>query len=42
MSPPGGIRLSGKVDEEVRDKLPYTFEDQGEHQFKNIGRPIRV
>ncbi|ANY81402.1 hypothetical protein BB934_26880 [Microvirga ossetica] len=42
MSPPGGICLSGKVYEEVRDKLPYTFEDQGEHQFKNIGRPIRV
>ena len=38
MSPPGGICLSGKVYEEVRDKLPYTFEDQGEHQFKNIGR----
>ena len=42
MSPPGGICLSGKVYEEVRDKLPYTFEDQGEHQFKNIGRLIRV
>ncbi len=42
MAPPGGICLSGKVYEEVRDKLPYTFEDQGEHQFKNIGRPIRV
>ena len=42
MSPPGGICLSGKVYEEVRGKLPYTFEDQGEHQFKNIGRPIRV
>ena len=42
MAPPGGICLSGKVYEEVRDKLSYTFEDQGEHQFKNIGRPIRV
>jgi adenylate cyclase len=39
---PGGICLSGKVYEEVRDKLSYAFEDKGEHQFKNIGRPIRV
>ncbi|WP_114943770.1 adenylate/guanylate cyclase domain-containing protein [Microvirga calopogonii] len=42
MSLPGGICLSGKVHEEVRDKLPYQFEDHGEHRFKNIGRPIRV
>jgi len=39
---PGGICLSGKVYEEVRDKLPYQFEDRGEHQVKNIGRPVRV
>ncbi len=42
MALPGGICLSGKVYEEVRDKLSYAFEDKGEHQFKNIGRPIRV
>ena len=39
---PGGICLSGKVYDEVRGKLPYEFEDRGEHQFKNIGRAIRV
>jgi adenylate cyclase len=39
---PGGICLSGKVHEEIRDKLPYEFEDHGEHRFKNIGRLIRV
>ena len=39
---PGGICLSAKVYEEVRDKLPYEFEDLGEHRFKNIGRPIKV
>jgi adenylate cyclase len=39
---PGGICLSAKVYEEVRDKLPYEFDDRGEHRFKNIGRPIRV
>jgi adenylate cyclase len=42
MALPGGICLSGKVYEEVRDKLPYEFEDVGEHRFKNISRPIRV
>jgi len=42
MALPGGICLSGKVHEEVRDKLPYRFEDHGELRFKNIGRPIRV
>ena len=39
---PGGISISGKVYEEVRDKLPYSFEDQGEKQVKNITRPVRV
>ena len=39
---PGGISISGKVYEEVRDKLPYSFEDQGEKQVKNIARPVRV
>ena len=39
---PGGISLSGKVYEEVRDKLPYSFEDRGEQQVKNIARPVRV
>ncbi len=42
MALPGGICLSGKVYEEVRDKLPYEFEDQGEHRFKNIARTIKV
>ena len=42
MAEPGGIWDSGKVYEEVRDKLPYSFEDQGEQQVKNITRPVRV
>jgi adenylate cyclase len=42
IAPPGGICLSGKVYEEVRDKLPYDFVDQGERQVKNIARPIRI
>jgi adenylate cyclase len=39
---PGSISLSGKIYEEIRDKLPYSFEDRGEHQVKNIARPVRV
>ena len=42
MAEPGGISISGKVYEEVRDKLPYSFEDRGEQQVKNIARPVRV
>jgi len=39
---PGAVCISGKVFEEVRDKLPYAFEDRGEQQVKNIARPVRV
>jgi len=42
MATSGGICLSGKVYEEVRDKLAYDFSDRGEHRFKNIARPIKV
>ena len=39
---PGGICISGKVYEEVRNKLPTAFEDLGEREVKNIPEPIRV
>src|SRR5215204_2712481 len=39
---PGSIWVSGKVYEEVRDKLPYGFKDRGEQQVKNISRPVRI
>src|SRR5215213_5307493 len=42
LAEPGGITISGKIYEEVRDKLPYSFEDRGEQQVKNIARPVRV
>ena len=42
LADPGGICLSAKVYEEVRDKLPYTFDDRGEQQVKNIARSLRV
>jgi adenylate cyclase len=30
------------VREQIRDKLPYQFEDKGEQSVKNIARPVRV
>jgi TolB-like protein/Flp pilus assembly protein TadD len=42
MAEPGSIWVSGKVYEEVRDKLPYSFEERGEQQVKNIVRPLRA
>ena len=38
----GGIAVTGKVYEEVRDKLAYDFEDRGDQQVKNISRAVRV
>ena len=39
---PGGICISAKVRDEIRDKLPYSFEHWGEQHVKNIPRPIVV
>jgi len=38
----GGILVSNTVHDQVRDRLPFLFEDLGEHQVKNIARPVRV
>jgi adenylate cyclase len=39
---PGGICVSARVQEDTQGKLDVMFEDQGEQQFKNIVRPVRV
>jgi adenylate cyclase len=39
---PGGICASSKVYEEVRGRLDFAYDDLGEHQLKNIARPVRV
>jgi class 3 adenylate cyclase len=39
---PGGICISNKVYEEVRDKVGLCFRDIGEQKLKNIARPIRA
>jgi adenylate cyclase len=42
LAEPGGICVSRVVRDQVRDKLDFTFEDEGQQQVKNIARPIRV
>jgi TolB-like protein/class 3 adenylate cyclase/tetratricopeptide (TPR) repeat protein len=42
MAEPGGICVSGRVQEDVRGKLDALFEDAGERQLKNIARPVRA
>src|SRR5262249_27151466 len=42
LAEPGGICISRVVRDQIRDKLPYPFEDKGEQSVKNIARPVRV
>jgi TolB-like protein len=39
---PGGICVSGRVQEDVEGKLEVAFENAGEQQLKNIARPVRI
>ena len=38
----GGICISGTAFEHVENKLDLEFEDLGEHDFKNMAKPVRV
>ncbi len=42
LAEPGGICVSGRVQEDARGKLDIVFENAGEQQLKNIARPVRV
>ncbi len=42
LAEPGGICISGRVQEDVQGKLDITFEDMGEQRLKNIASPVRV
>src|SRR5262249_20840467 len=42
LAEPGGICVSRVVRDQIRDKLPYPFEDMGGQTVKNIGRPVHV
>jgi TolB-like protein/Tfp pilus assembly protein PilF len=39
---PGGICISSRVHEDVRDRLEAAFDDGGTQTLKNIARPIQV
>jgi adenylate cyclase len=38
----GGVFVSNTVHDQVRDRMPFAFEDLGEQQVKNIARPVQV
>ena len=42
LAPPGGILISGKVQDEIAGKVDAAFEDIGPHEMKNIARPVQV
>jgi len=42
LAEPGGLCISRTVRHQIRDKLPYPFEDMGEQIVKNIVRPVRA
>ena len=42
ISEPGGIALSNRVYEDVRDRLDAPFNDAGQQTLKNIARPVHV
>ena len=42
LAEPGGICVSGRVQEDAAGKLDLAFEDIGEQQLKNIARSVRV
>ena len=42
LSEPGGICISGRVQEDAQGRIDIAFDDAGEQQLKNIARPVRV
>ena len=42
LSEPGGVTLSDDAYRQVRDRLDIAWQDGGEHEVKNIVRPIHV
>jgi adenylate cyclase len=42
MAEAGGICISDRAYDQVENKLPFKYEDLGEHRVKNIRRPIGI
>ena len=42
LAEPGGVSLSDDAYRQVRDRLDVNWQDDGEHEVKNIARPIQI
>ena len=42
LADPAGIYISGKVYDEIRDRIDAPFDDAGSRELKNIDRPVHV
>src|SRR6201988_5321731 len=42
LAEPGAVCVTGMVQDHIRYKLAYPFDDMGEQSVKNIARPVRV
>ena len=42
LAEPGGVCVSRVARDQIRDKLPYRFEDKGDQRVKNITRPVHA
>ncbi len=42
LAEPGGIAISDDAHRQIRDRVDLAWRDGGEHQVKNIARPIRI
>ena len=42
LAEPGGICISGSAYEQIENKLPLRYDYLGEHEVKNIAKPVRV
>jgi adenylate cyclase len=42
MAEPGGVAITGRVHDEVRNRLGISFEDAGAHELKNIASPVPI
>jgi adenylate cyclase len=42
LAQPGGINISGNVQEQIKNKVALNYEDLGKQRVKNITEPVRV
>lgn len=42
LAEPGGVCVTARVREDARGRSDLCFEDAGEHQLKNVDRPVRI